>query len=61
MNYLVNGERDYKWNRLSLVNMILFVSKYDAIWADLPTQFEAGTISSIAQALAAEAILDIRN
>ena len=37
-------------------DMIDFVSKYDATWADLPTKFEAGT-PLIAQAIGlAEAI-----
>lgn len=31
-------------------DMIDFVSKYDATWADLPTKFEAGT-PLIAQAI----------
>ena len=31
-------------------DMIDFVSKYDATWADLPTKFEAGT-PIIAQAI----------
>lgn len=33
-------------------DMIDFVSKYDATWADLPTKFEAGT-PLIAQAIGA--------
>ena len=36
-------------------DMIDFVSKYDATWADLPTKFEAGT-PIIAQAIISEAI-----
>ena len=42
-------------------DMIDFVSKYDATWADLPTKFEAGT-PIIAQAIGlAEAIRYIEN
>lgn len=42
-------------------DMIDFVSKYDATWADLPTKFEAGT-PLIAQAIGlAEAIRYIEN
>ena len=39
------------WNLLNYGgDMIDFVSKYDATWADLPTKFEAGT-PIIAQAI----------
>ena len=42
-------------------DMIDFVSKYDATWADLPTKFEAGT-PIIAQAIGlGEAIRYIEN
>ena len=40
------GKRELlqKWSQLSFGgDMIDFVSKYDATWADLPTKFEAGT------------------
>ncbi|VDZ34674.1 Selenocysteine lyase [Staphylococcus aureus] len=55
--YLVNVSYYKKWKPIEFGgDMIDFVSKYDATWADLPTKFEAGT-PLIAQAIGlAEAI-----